>query len=208
MSRRHAARQLLRILLVEDAEQDAELLMRALRKEGIKAQFERVQNVADLRAALQRQPWDAVIADFRLPGFSGLDALGMVRAAGLDIPFILLSGTIGEEAVVDVMKAGANDFVTKENLQRLAPALKRELQETAVRAAHRQAERDLIESEQAEVHGHDLDDRTHARDRRPDPGSHERRLGERGVADALRSELVEESTADAEASAVAPDVHE
>ena len=142
-----AAAGTLRILLVEDSEQDAELVMRTLRKEGFDGQLERVQSAAEVQAALQRQAWDAVIADFRLPGFSGLDALGMVRAAGLDIPFILVSGTIGENAVAEVMKAGVNDFVTKENLARLAPALRRELQEAATRAAHRGAQLDLATSE-------------------------------------------------------------
>jgi diguanylate cyclase (GGDEF)-like protein/PAS domain S-box-containing protein len=142
-----AARKTLQILLVEDSEQDAGLMMRVLRQEGIDARFVRLHKAADLQAALLRQGWDAVIADFSLPGFSGLDALGMVRSAGLDIPFILVSGTIGEKAVAEVMKAGASDFVTKENLARLAPALKRELQESAMRAAHRQARIELARSE-------------------------------------------------------------
>ena len=145
MNRRGAA---LHILLVEDSDQDAELAMLTLRKEGIDAHFERVQDLAGVQAALRRRSWDAVISDFRLPGFSGLDALAQVRAAGLDVPFILVSGTIGEEAVVDVMKAGANDFVTKENLQRLAPALKRELQDSATRAAHQRVRRELRANEE------------------------------------------------------------
>jgi len=144
MNRRAGA---LHLLLVEDSDEDAELVMRTLRREGIDAQFERVQSAADLQAALRRRAWDAVVADFRLPGFNGLDALGMVRAAGLETPFILVSGTIGESRVAEVMKAGVSDFVTKENLARLAPALKRELQEAAMRAAHREAQLELAGSE-------------------------------------------------------------
>lgn len=152
----------LRILLVEDSDEDAELVMHTLHREGFDAQLERVQSATELQAALQRQAWDAVIADFRLPGFSGLNALGMVRAAGLDTPFILVSGTIGENAVAEVMKAGVNDFVTKENLARLAPALKRELQEAATRAAHRGAQLELATSEAGLRHAQSMAGLAHA----------------------------------------------
>src|ERR1019366_7731893 len=91
--------------------------------------------------------WDAVISDFKMPGFTGMDALNIFRSTGLDIPFILVSGAIGEEIAVEAMKAGASDYLMKANLARLAPALERELKETQMRAAHRRAQAALTDSE-------------------------------------------------------------
>jgi PAS domain S-box-containing protein/diguanylate cyclase (GGDEF)-like protein len=137
-----------KILVVEDSEDDAKLALRALRRGGFDPTCRRVQTAAELDTALAQERWDAVISDFRMPGFTGMDALRIFRAAGLDIPFILISGTIGEATAVDAMKAGASDYVMKKSLARLAPALERELNETQMRAAHRQAQRDLVESEE------------------------------------------------------------
>lgn len=137
---------LLRVLLVEDSEDDAHLIMRALRQGGFDPTVLRVQDADTLAVALEQQ-WDVVLSDFSMPGFSGLDALTLCRSLKLDIPFILLSGTVGEETAVAVMKAGANDYVMKHNLARLAPALLREIQDAAARASLRRTELQLIESE-------------------------------------------------------------
>ncbi len=137
----------IKVLVIDDSEVDAELAIEMLRRGGLDVQYERVQSAAATEAALRRQAWDAVISDFNMPGFTGLDALRIFQSAGLDIPFILISGTIGEETAVDAMKAGASDYVMKKDLTRLAPALERELEQAAMRAARRQAERDLVESE-------------------------------------------------------------
>jgi diguanylate cyclase (GGDEF)-like protein/PAS domain S-box-containing protein len=135
------------VLLVEDSEDDAKLALRALRAGGFDPTCRRVQTAAELEVALAEERWEAVISDFNMPSFTGLEALRILRSTGLDIPFILISGTIGEETAVNAMKAGASDYVMKKSLARLAPALERELKETQMRAAHRQAERDLVESE-------------------------------------------------------------
>ncbi|MCU7376259.1 response regulator [Paucibacter sp. O1-1] len=133
----------IQILLVEDSEDDAKLAMLALRRGGYKPTYRRVQDAAALRAALSLQPWDAVLADFSLPRFSGLEALNIFRTTELDIPFIFVSGTIGEETAVAAMKAGASDYVMKQNLVRLAPVLEREIEQAQIRAKHRQAQIDL-----------------------------------------------------------------
>jgi diguanylate cyclase (GGDEF)-like protein/PAS domain S-box-containing protein len=137
-----------KILLVEDSEDDAKLTLRALRQGEFDPTYRRVQTAADFESALAQEHWDAVISDFRMPGFTGTDALGIFRNTGLDIPFILVSGTIGEETAVNAMNAGASDYIMKKSLARLAPALERELKETQMRAEHRQAQHDLAESEE------------------------------------------------------------
>ena len=141
----------IRILAVEDSENDFRLAMRVLRKAGFAPEAQRVQDLPSLQQALQEGPWDALISDFSMPGFSGLQALSEFRGTGMDIPFIFVSGTIGEEMAVAAMQAGANDYVMKENLRRLGPALERELAQAARRAAHRQAEAELSRFE-AQLH--------------------------------------------------------
>ncbi len=136
----------LRVLLVEDSEDDALLVMRALRRGGLDIVTLRVDNAAALTAALAQQ-WDAVISDFAMHGFTGLDALALCRAGGSDRPFILISGTIGEAAAAAAMKAGASDYVMKGDLTRLAPAVLRELNEAVHRADLRRTELLLRESE-------------------------------------------------------------
>ena len=136
-----------KILLVEDSEDDARLTLRALRQGGIDAAHQRVDSAAAMQAALERETWDAVISDYSMPGFTGLDALRIVRSSGRDLPFILVSGAIGEETAVQAMKAGASDYLMKQNLARLVPALERELEEARRRAAARQTQRELAESE-------------------------------------------------------------
>lgn len=136
----------LRVLLVEDSEDDAALVIRALHKAGLELTMRRVQDSAALAEALGQQ-WDVVLSDFSMLGFCGMDALALCRSLQGDIPFILVSGTVGEETAVAVMKAGANDYVMKHNLARLAPALRRELLDASARATLRRTELALIESE-------------------------------------------------------------
>src|SRR2546421_2294784 len=130
----------LRVLMVEDSEDDALLVLRELRAAGYDLTHERVDTAAALEAALDRHPWDLVIGDYSMPHFSGTAALAIVRDRGLDIPYICVSGTITEELAVAAMKAGANDYVTKGQLGRLVPAIERELREAKGRAALRASE--------------------------------------------------------------------
>ena len=136
----------LRVLLVEDSDDDAALIMRALHKAGFDLTAQCVQDRAALAEALAQQ-WDVVLSDFSMLGFNGMDALTLCRLQHSDTPFILISGTIGEEMAVAVMKAGANDYVMKHNLARLAPALQRELDDASARASLRRTELELIDSE-------------------------------------------------------------
>jgi len=138
----------LRVLIVEDEADDALLVERELRKAWPALESTRVQTDLALREALSGQPWDVIIADYAMPGFNGLTALGILKSTGLDIPFILVSGTIGEDIAVQGMKAGAQDYLLKGQLSRLVPAVARELREAAERRNRRRAEQSLRESEQ------------------------------------------------------------
>ena len=137
----------LRILLAEDSESDAELIQRELKRGGLDFQSRRVQTEADFRRELDEFQPHLVISDFSMPQFSGPKALAIARESRADIPFIFISGTIGENVAVDMMKAGADDYVMKNNLARLLPALERELREAEVRRGRRLAEERLHESE-------------------------------------------------------------
>jgi len=130
----------LRVLLIEDSEDDAALLVRTLRSGGYELTCERVETAAAMRAALDQRPWDLVISDYSMPQFSGPAALQLLQEAGIDLPFIVVSGTIGEETAVSAMKAGAHDFLMKGNLARLIPAVARELREASERRERRRAE--------------------------------------------------------------------
>jgi len=133
----------LHVLIVEDSEDDALLLVRELRRGGFEPAFERVDTPDALRAALGRQEWDILFADYSMPHFSGTAALALVRERGLDLPFIFVSGTIGEDTAVEAMRAGAQDYVTKGNLKRLLPAVERELQDARERRDRKRAEATL-----------------------------------------------------------------
>ena len=124
----------LRVLIIDDSEDDAHLLVRELKRGGYELTHERVDTGVALKAALDRQVWDLVIGDSTMPNFSGVEALALVRDRGRDVPYICVSGTITEEAAVAAMKAGANDWVTKGQLKRLLPAIERELREAKGRA--------------------------------------------------------------------------
>jgi len=140
--------QTLRVLLVEDSLSDMKLLVHELRRGAESLQFERVEDADAMRAALDAQTWDAVISDWSMPTFSGLAALAIVGERGLDVPFIIVSGTIGEEVAVEAMRAGAHDYLIKGNLKRLNPAIEREIREARVRAARRTAEAELVKAAQ------------------------------------------------------------
>jgi PAS domain S-box-containing protein len=130
----------LRILMVEDSEEDTLLIAAELRREGLEAVYERVETAASLQAALDVHKWDLVLCDYSLPQLDGPAALAICQQKGLDIPFILVSGTVGEETVAEMMKAGAHDCVMKGNLARLTPAVKRELRAAQERRDRRHAE--------------------------------------------------------------------
>ncbi len=137
----------LRVLLVEDSATDAKLVLRELRRAGRKIEFERVEDAAAMRAALEEKTWDVVISDWSMPKFSAPAALGVLKEKALDLPFIIVSGTVGEESAVEAMRAGAHDYVLKDKLARLTPALERELRECKERKARRSAEEALRQSE-------------------------------------------------------------
>src|SRR6266481_1741394 len=130
----------LRVLIAEDSEDDARLLLRELQQAGYQPTYERVDTPAAMTSALDRHAWDLVIGDYSMPAFSGPAALALLRARDPDTPFIFVSGTIGEDVAVEAMKAGAQDFLTKGNLRRLIPAIQRELRDTEVRRERRRAE--------------------------------------------------------------------
>src|SRR5919109_1280062 len=138
----------LRVLIVEDQEDDALLLQRVLQRAGYDPRFERVDTAEALNAALDRQTWDIVIADYKMPGVNGLSALSAVKERGLDLPFIIVSGNIGEDIAVAAIKAGAHDYIMKNNLTRLIPAVEHELREAEVRRARKRAEERLQENYQ------------------------------------------------------------
>jgi PAS domain S-box-containing protein len=133
----------LRVLIIEDSEDDTQLLLRELHHIGYEVEFERVETAVALRAMLSEKEWDLILSDYTMPKFSALKALEMLKAGGLDIPFIIISGTIGEETAVDALKAGANDFLVKGKFARLGPAIERELREAESRRSRRQAEEQI-----------------------------------------------------------------
>jgi PAS domain S-box-containing protein len=139
--------ELLRLLIVEDCADDALLLVRELKRADYEVIFERVETAPAMLAALKQNTWDLVIADYSLPRFSGVAALQLLKSTGLDIPFVIVSGSIGEDLAVDVMKFGASDYLMKDNVKRLIPSVKRELREAEMRRRHRHAEEALHDNE-------------------------------------------------------------
>jgi two-component system, cell cycle sensor histidine kinase and response regulator CckA len=137
----------LRVLIVEDSVADTELLVRELERGGYRVDYERVHAASPLKEALARSTWDVVVSDYDMPMFSGPAALAILQETGLDIPFIMISGTIGEEIAVSALKAGAHDFLVKGRLARLIPAIERERREVEVRREHGRAQDALRLSE-------------------------------------------------------------
>jgi len=137
----------LKVLIVEDNEDDAALLVRALKSGGFEPSYTRVDNAEDLHAALNGSSWEIIICDHAMPQLDSFAALTIVKETGLDLPFIVVSGVIGEEVAVATMRAGAHDYLMKDKLLRLVPAIERELQEAEGRRQRRQAEEALRTSE-------------------------------------------------------------
>jgi two-component system, cell cycle sensor histidine kinase and response regulator CckA len=135
------------VLIVEDSEDDALLVLRSLHRGGYEVNHLRVETPVAMQVALENQPWDIVISDYTMPVFNAMEALKLLQDLHLDIPFIIVSGTIGEETAVAAMKAGAQDYLLKGNLTRLVPAVERELREAADRQRRHQAEQALAVSE-------------------------------------------------------------
>ena len=133
----------IRVLIVEDSQDDAALLLLELESGGYDPTFERIDTATAMKTALAKQPWDIIIADYSMPHFSALAALQLLQDSGLDLPFIIVSGAIGEDTAVAAMKAGAHDYLMKDNLARLVPAVERELREAKVRRQRKQAEKML-----------------------------------------------------------------
>src|SRR5215217_5510317 len=122
----------LRILLIEDSEDDANLVLREIQRGGYQIEWERVETAEAMESALTHQTWDLIICDFSLPHFSAPHALALLKKTNIDLPFIIVSGTIGEESAVNALKAGAHDFIIKGNFARLLPAIERELKDAAI----------------------------------------------------------------------------
>jgi len=135
----------LRLLHLEDSEADHALALAHLRRAGLDVQATRVETARAFELALE-QPWDAILSDYNLPGYSGLDALATVRADPRELPFILVSGEIGEDTAVEAMRSGASDYLLKHNLARLAPALERAIEASESRRARRAADAALAQS--------------------------------------------------------------
>ncbi|HXS15630.1 MAG TPA: ATP-binding protein, partial [Polyangiaceae bacterium] len=137
----------LKILIVDDNEQDAALVIRTLAKGGIQVESRRVETEVEMREQLLSKSWDVVICDFTMPKFSALSALRTMRKLGLDLPFIIVSGTIEEDAAVEAIRAGAHDFVSKGKFARLIPAIEREIREAHVRAESAKMRQQLLISD-------------------------------------------------------------
>jgi len=137
----------LNLLLVEDNDTDALLLVRQLRKEGFEVDHLQVKTREEMESAFDRGGWDIVISDYSLPGFGGGEALELFKSKKTDIPFILVSGTVGEDIAVTIMKGGANDYLMKTHLNRLGPAVKRELAETVMKREKKRIESVLSQTE-------------------------------------------------------------
>ena len=143
----------LRALIVEDSEDDAALIVRQLRRGGFAASHVRVDTAAALDTALRDSKWDVVISDYSMPGFSGAEALRLLRAKTQDIPFIYVSGTLGEDTAVAALKSGAQDYLLKGNLRRLVPAIERELREAEGKRERKRLETQIHQLQRFEAIG-------------------------------------------------------
>lgn len=137
----------LRALMVEDNPDDCELVLRELRKGGYEPDFERVETAEAMGAALERRSWEVVFSDWSMPSFSATAALELLKKTGLDLPFIIVSGTIGEETAVEALRTGAHDFLVKNRLARLVPAVERELREAKMRIERVKMQEQLMVSD-------------------------------------------------------------
>jgi signal transduction histidine kinase len=143
----------LRVLIVEDSDDDATMILRELKRANYEIDFKRVDSAHALKPAVVSQPWDLVISDFSMPNFSGTDALKLVRSMGCDAPFIFVSGTMGEDTAVAALKDGAQDYIVKTNLKRLIPAVQRELREAEEIRQRKSLERHVLQLQKFEAIG-------------------------------------------------------
>src|SRR6266850_884354 len=158
---------LLKVLVVEDSEDDLQLLLRELKGGGYVVQYQRVELAEDMSRLLKEESWDLVISDYSMPRFNAVQALETLKASGLDLPFIIVSGTIGEDMAVSAMRAGAHDYLLKGKLKKLIPVIQRELREAQEREGRRRADealrqteeryRDLVENARDIIYEHDLE---------------------------------------------------
>lgn len=137
---------IMKVLLIDDSEADAVLLIRELKKAGNEVEHRRIDTQEALEAALSEGGWDIILCDYVIPGWSGLEALSRVREHSIEIPVIMISGHVGEDVAVGAMRAGANDYIMKDNLRRLAPAVQREIREAAARGERKKIELELQET--------------------------------------------------------------
>jgi PAS domain S-box-containing protein len=135
----------LRVLMVEDSEDDILLMIRALKQSGYDPVYERVEDIGAMRKALEKGSWDVILCDYKMPQFNGLAAITLLKETGIDIPLIIVSGAIGEEMAADCMRYGAHDYIMKGNLFRLVPVIERELKEAESRNQRKQVEQKLSE---------------------------------------------------------------
>ena len=140
--------QSLRVLMVEDSEADALLTIRALKKGGYNPVYERVETAAAMKKAFKEKQWDIILCDYKLPKFNATSAIVILKETNIDIPLIIVSGSIGEETAVECMRLGAKDYIMKGNLSRLCSAVARELEEAKARNKQKQAEKALKVSEE------------------------------------------------------------
>jgi len=136
-------KKVLRILVIEDSEDDAILVLHKIKQSGYDIDYELIETAEKMQVALKEKKWDIILSDYKMPRFNGLEALALLKESGIDIPFIVISGTIGEEVAVEAMKAGAHDYLMKNNLNRLIPAIERELRESKSRAERKLSEKQL-----------------------------------------------------------------
>jgi len=146
---RDGATKSLRLLVVEDSPQDAEIAVREIRRGGFDVTWKRAETAEAMRAALQEKTWDVILCDYQMPQFSGLAAIALLKETGIDIPLIVVSGVIGEDTAVECMRSGAHDYIMKSNLFRLVPAIERELKEAESRKERKLAEEALLIKDQA-----------------------------------------------------------
>src|SRR5205814_3579056 len=143
----------LRVMIVEDSEDDTALLLRELQRGGYDLSYERLNPLAAMNSALSKQEWDIVISDHSIPHFSGTNALNLLRTKESEVPFIFVSGSMGEEAAVAALKQGAQDYVMKSNLKRLVPAVQREHRDVEQRRERKQLERQVQQLQKFEAIG-------------------------------------------------------
>ena len=147
----------LRVLFVEDSPDDVELIARELHRHGFACEPTSVETAAGFIAAIETSKWDVILSDHSMSQFSSTEALDLLRGHGFDTPFIIVSGTIGEDSAVEAMRAGAHDYVLKQNLRRLGPAVERELREAANRRTQKSTEAALLASEQRLRHAQKME---------------------------------------------------